>query len=223
MNALQLLAQTPVSYKLSMADPSMAIAWDKEMTGTLPVGGTAFYSFKAMPGQLLQGRLTSGKFVPVLRLYDLHGNLVANSGDSAEALEGHLTHMVVNEGLYRLQVSSLGDGGGGDFRLTLKETKLAELAVGGRGKGTIKPGAIDFWAFAGKEGQTVFVNVRSASFEPTISLRSPDGVGLAADNKGNPATGSLVALKLPRAGRYTVWISSRRGAGEYSLRLIDGD
>ena len=51
--------------------------------------------------------------------------------------------------------------------------------------------------FTGKTGQTVFLNVRSAAFEPTVSLRSPDGVHLAADNKGNAATGSLLALRLP--------------------------
>ena len=46
---------------------------------------------------------------------------------------------------------------------------------------------------------------------------------LAADDKGSAATGSLLALKLPKTGRYTVWISSRRGAGDYTVRLIDGD
>ena len=187
------------------------------------MGGAAFYSFKAAPGQLFQVSLTSQKFVPVLRLYDQQGSLVGSSGDDADALEGRITHMVVNEGLYRLQVSSLGDGGGGDFRLVLKETKLKEVQVGGRGQSTVQPGAVDFWAFPGKEGQTVFLNVRSFAFEPTVSLRSPDGVLLATDNKGSAATGSLFALKLPRTGRYTVWISSRRGAGEYIVRLIDGD
>ena len=112
-----------------------------------------------------------------------------------------------------MQVSSLGDGGGGDFRLALKETKLKELQVGGRGQGTVQPGATDFWAFAGKEGQTVFLSVRSAAFEPAVSVRSPDGVLLAADNKGNAATGSLFALKLPKTGRYTVvdLVASRGG------------
>jgi hypothetical protein len=220
---LQLLAQTSASYKLSVADPSVPIEWDKQAVGTLPVGGAAFYSFKAAPGQLFQASLASQKFVPALRLYDADGHLVAGSSEAAGRLEGRITHMVVNEGLYRLQVSSLGDGGGGDFRLALKETRLAELVVGGRGNGTIHPGAMEFWAFAGKEGQTVFLSVRSSAFEPTVSLHSPDGVRLAADNKGNAAAGSLVALKLPRTGRYTVWISSRRGAGEYTVRLIDAD
>jgi hypothetical protein len=146
-----------------------------------------------------------------------------NSDAGAGGLEGRLTHMVVKEGLYRLQVSSLGDGGGGDFHQALKETKLQELQVGGRGQGTVQPGATDFWAFAGKEGQTVFLNVRSSDFEPTVILYSPDGVRLAADNKGSATTGSLLALKLPKTGRYTVWITSRRGAGEFTMRLIDGD
>ncbi|MCI0455695.1 MAG: hypothetical protein L0Z62_01780 [Gemmataceae bacterium] len=220
---LQLLAQTPALYKLTASDPSVSIPPGPEVKGSLPVGGAAFYSFKATPGQLFQASLASQKFVPVLRLYDMHGGLVGQSGDDADALEGRITHMVVKEGLYRLQVSSLGDGGGGDFRLALTETKLKELKVGGRGTGTVQPGAMDFWAFAGKEGQTVFLNVRSSTIEPTVSLRSPDGVLLAADNRGNPATGSLFALTLPRTDRYTIWISSRRGAGEYTVRLIDGD
>src|SRR5207249_6926595 len=134
----------------------------------------AFYSFQAAPGQLFQAGLASQKFVPLLRLYDGQGTLVAGSGDDADALEGRITHMVVKPGLYRLQVSSLGDGGGGDYRLALTETKLKELLVGGRGQGTVQPGAMDFWAFAGKEGQTVFLNVRSSTFEPSVSLRIPD-------------------------------------------------
>jgi hypothetical protein len=219
---LQLLAKTPASYKLTVRDPGVPIAWGKEVEGSLQVGGAAFYSFQAAPGQLIQAGLASPKFVPVLRLFDMRGDLVGSS-DEADGLEGRLTHMVVKEGLYRLHVASLGDGGGGDFRLGLKETKLQELQVGGRGRGTVQPGATDFWAFPGKEGQTVILNVRSAAFEPAVSLRSPDGVLLAADNKGSAATGSLFALTLPRTGRYTVWVSSRRGAGEYTVRLIDGD
>jgi hypothetical protein len=220
---LQLLAQTPASYKLTMRDPSVPIERSAEVKGSLPVGGAGFYSFKASPGQLLQAGLASQQFVPVLRLYDVHGTLVGSSGDGADGPEGRIDHMVVSEGLYRLQVASLGDGGGGDFRVALKEAKLKELQVGGRGQGTLQPGATDFWAFAGKEGQIVFLSVRSAAFEPAVSLRSPDGVLLAADDKGSVATGSLFALRLPRTGRYTVWISSRRGAGDYTVRLIDGD
>jgi hypothetical protein len=191
--------------------------------GTLPVGGAAFYSFKASPGQFFQASLGSQKFVPLLRLYDIRGNLVGKNDDGADGLDSRINHMVVQEGLYRLQVCSLGDGGGGDFRLALRETKLKELEVGGRGQGTIQPNSTDFWAFSAKEGKTVFLSVRSPVCHPVASLRSPDGVEVASDDKGTVGMGSLLVVKLPKTGRYTIWISSRRGAGDYTLRLIDGD
>ena len=220
---LHLLAHTPASYSVKMADTTVPIAQGQEVKGSLPVGGAAFYSFKAAPGQLLQASLGSQKFVPLLRLYDSRGSLVAQNADGTDALESRITHMVVNEGLYRLQVSSLGDGGGGDFRLALREQKLKELELGGRGQGTLQAGATDFWAFPGKEGKTVFVSVRSPVCEPVVSVRSPDGVQLVSDGNRAAGSDSLQAVKLPKSGRYTVWISSRRGAGDYTLRLIDGD
>lgn len=220
---LQLVAQTPAEYKLTMRDPSVPLAWGGQAGGNLPVGGSAFYSFHAKPGQLFQAGLASQQFVPLLRLYDMQGNMLGSSASEADALESRLTHMVLKEGTYRLQVSSLGDGGGGEYHQSLTETKLKELQIGARGQGTVQPGAMEFWTFAGEEGKTIFLSVRSNEIEPVVSVRSPDGVLLATDNRSNPATGSLIALKLPKTGKYTVSVASRRGAGAYTVRLIDGD
>src|SRR5262245_56627808 len=217
---LQLLAQTPASYSLKMHDPTVPLERGPEEKGSLPVAGSAFYSFKALPGQLMQVSLVSQTFVPLLRLYDSRGNLVVQKEADADGLESRITYMVRREGLYRLQVASLGDGGGGDFRLALQERKLKELAVGGRGQGTLQPNGTDYWTFPGKEGQVVIISVRSAACDPVVSLYSPDGVQLASDAGRGAGTDSLQAVKLPRTGRYTIWVSSRRGAGDYTLRLI---
>jgi hypothetical protein len=220
---LQLVAETPASYKLKAADPTVPIDRDHEVGGNLSLGGAAYYSFKASPGQLIHASLGSRKFVPLLGLYDSHGNLIKKNDDSTDDLESRITHMVVEEGLYRLRVSSLGDGGGGEFSLALRETKPKEVEVGGRGQGTLQPGRTDFWAFSGKEGKSVFLNVRSAVCAPVTSVRSPDGVELVSEDHGSFELGSLLAIKLPKTGRYTVRISSARGAGDYTVRLIDGD
>jgi hypothetical protein len=220
---LQVLATTPATYQLAALDPSVPLAMGKEVGGSLPVGGAAFYRFDAAPGQLFHANLASKQFVPLLRLYDSQGKLVGASGADGDELEGRITHMVVSKGVYRLQVSSQGDGGGGDFAQSLDVVKRKELKIDNRAKGTLPPGGTDFWTFTGKQGQTVFLSVRSASLEPSVSVRSPDGVRLVADNQGAPGAGSLFALRLPKTGSYTVWIASARGAGDYALRLIDGD
>jgi hypothetical protein len=148
---------------------------------------------------------------------------VAKCEDDADALKTRINHMVVKDGLYRLLVGSLGDGGGGEFRLAAQEVKLSQLTLGGRGQGTIQPNRFDYWWFAGQEGKTVLVSVRSPTCRPKANLRSPDGVEVAGDDKGAVGIGSLLAVRLPKTGRYTLSVSSQHGAGDYSVRLIDGD
>jgi hypothetical protein len=219
---LQLAARSDASYKLKLSDPTVVIAAGAEKAAALPLGGAAFYGFRAEPGQLITASLTSGQFDPVLRLYDDHGKLVMQNDDGDGGMGSRLTHMFVRAGMYRLRASSLGDGGGGNFQLTLTEQKLKALKIGGRGKGTLEFDATDFWTFTGKEGQTVFLSVRSTACDPRASIYSPDGVRLASDDNGGVGTDSLLAVKLPKAGKYTVWVGGA-GAGDYSVRLIDGE
>lgn len=219
---LQVVASSPVAYNLTMTDPTLPLERDKEAQGALAVGGAAFYSFQAAPGQLLHASLTSQKFVPLLRIYDPAGRALEASAEPDD-LASRLTHMALQAGLYRVQVASLGDGGGGEFRLALQEEKLKSIELGGREKGSLQPDRTYFWSFSGQEGKTVFISVRSSTCSPTLSVRNPDGVILATDDNPGQHTDSLLPVKLPALGRYTLWISSRRGAGEYTLRLIDGD
>jgi hypothetical protein len=220
---LQLAAQSTVSYSLEMCDPTVPIATGKDLSGTLPVGGSAFYGFRAAPGQLLSASLRSGKFDPTLSLYNDRGDLIATNDDGGGGLGSRITRMMVEDGSYRLHVASLGDGGGGQYELDLRERKLNELKIGERGTGALELGTTDFWTFTATEHQTVLLSVRSSVCNPTVSLYSPEGVRLASDDDGGVGTDSLLAARLPKTGRYTVWVSSERGAGEYTFRLIDGD
>ena len=164
------------------------------------MGGSAFYSFKASPGQLLQASLGSQKFVPLLRCMTSAGTWWGRTTAAPTTGRAASRHMVVQEGLYRLQVSSLGDGGGGDFRLALRETKLKELEIGGRGQGTLQPNGTDFWAFSGKEGKTVLFSVRSPVCDPAVSLHSPDGVRSGERRQGRRRDGQPAGRQAAQDG-----------------------
>lgn len=220
---LQLAAGSEADYVLTLGDPTKAIPPGEDRAGKLALGAAEFYSFRAQPGQLITAGLESGQFDPVLNLYDDHGRLIARNDDGDGGVGSRLTHMATRAGTYRLRVASLGDGGGGEYTLSLREQKLMALQINGRGKGTLEFGATDFWSFLGKEGQVILLSARSAACNPALSLYSPDGVRLATDDNSGVGTDSLMAVKLPRTGRYTVWIRAASGAGEYSVRLIDGE
>jgi hypothetical protein len=220
---LQLVAESDASYSLEASDPTLPIATGQDLAGTLPVGGSAFYSFHAAPAQLFSARLRSDQFDPTLSLYNDRGDLIAENDDGDGSAGSLITHMIVGKGTYRLHVASLGYGGGSDYKLSLRERKLGELEIDGRATGRLGLNSTDFWTFEETENQTVLLSVRSPVCNPTVSLYSPEGVRLADDDDSGVGTDSLLAVKLLKTGRYTIWISAERGAGEYTLRLIDGD
>jgi len=206
-----------------LGDPSHAIEVGKTPQVALPVGGTAFFDLQAAPGRLLEARVASVAFDPILRLYDDRGALLEENDDGGGQLGSRISRLILSKGRYRFQVASVGNGGGGAFTLSLREQALKEIAVGGRGKGSLEPRGADFWTFAGKEGQTVLVSVRSTACDPAVVVFGPDGVGLAKDDNGGLGTDSLLALRLPSPGRYTIRVDSQRRAGDYTLRIIDGE
>ena len=220
---LQLLAETPATYDLQMGDSAKPIDYGQEFDGSLPIGGSTFYRFQAMPGQLFQASLVSDRFDPLFRLYNSRGDLVQQNDDGDGGVGSRITHMVMTKDLYRLQVSSLGNGGAGNYHVALHELKLKTLDVGGRGAGTLNSNSTDYWSFSGTEGTTVLLSVSSSVCDPMVRLYNPDGVHLGSDDNNGVGTDSLLAVRLPKTGRYTVSIASQRGAGNYTLRLIDGD
>lgn len=220
---LQLMSASPTSYRLQMKDPTQVVQPGQKLAGKLAVGGASFYSFRAQPGQLLVTNLASSSFDPLLRLYDARGDLVEENDDGGGEMGSRVSHMVRKKGEFRLQVGSVGDGGGGEFTLALHERKLSQIKVGARNSGVLQQNSTDFWSFQGQEGKTIFVSVRSSVCDPSLSLHSPDGVHLGGDDNSGTGTDALLAIRLPKTGRYTIWISSGGGTGDYNLRIIDAD
>ncbi len=220
---LQLAANSDSSYTLEMQNPSLPIAAGDDLSGTLPVGGSAFYHFDATPGQLLSLSLRSEQFDPILRLYNDRGERITWNDDGDGSLGSLIKQMIDKKGNYRLQVATLGNGGGGQYALQMRRQKLGELEVDGRGAGQLELGGNAYWTFEGTENQTVLVSGRSSTCDITLNILSPEGVNLAEDDNGGMGTDSLLAVKLPKTGVYTIRVSAERGAGAYTLKIIDAD
>lgn len=220
---IQLISPGDGSYVVQMSQPTVPIQVGDQQAQNLRVGSAAYFQFQAQPGQLIIARLTSEQFDPMLRLYDAHGEVLAENDDGDGGIGSRISYLVTKSQIMQLLVTSLGDGGGGKFELSLSEQKPQPLELGKVASGTLAQEAVDPWSFEGKQGQTVFFHVRSASFDPQVTIRDPDGVILGEDDNGGVDDDSLLALRLPRDGRYTVWVSSRRGQGDYQIRPINGD
>jgi hypothetical protein len=211
------------TYTVLLTDPSAAATMDEDQPGTLDVGGADFYHFEAQAGQLLDIELRSDRFDSYVRLFHRDGRPVAEDDDGGDDRDSRIRHLVLESGEYRVQAGSVGDGGGGEYRLRVRQSALPQTEIGGRETGQLGPQGQALWSFVGRKEQTVIVSVTGSSIEPVVEVLSPSGALLGRNGHGGAGIGALLAVRLPEDGRHTLRITAESGQGEYRLRLIDGE
>jgi hypothetical protein len=210
-----------VGYSFEIARVARPLAADAETAGSLRLGGSDYRTIDGAPGQVLRVEGTSEAFDPDLELYGPQGSPVARNDDGASGRDPQLTALLTERGRYLLRVHSHGDGGGGPYRLRRIPDPARPLALGGRGEGTLGPGASDLWSFDGRAGQAAIVSARSPDCNVRVSLFGPDATEIASDDDGGEGTDSLLSVQFPADGPYTLWVSSVGGSGRYTLQLIE--
>lgn len=84
----------------------------------------------------------------------------------------------------------------------------------------------DEWAFAGRRGETVIVNMESSAFDTYLylgTLRRGNFQEISRDDDGGNGTNSRLSVRLPEDGTYVIRASSlRERTGQYTLTLNGG-
>jgi Trypsin-like peptidase domain/Bacterial pre-peptidase C-terminal domain len=80
----------------------------------------------------------------------------------------------------------------------------------------------DFYAFEGRAGQRVTIEMNSQEIDPYLILLAPNGGELAQDDDGGGRGNARIAVTLPQAGTYLLLANSRKSgeAGSYRLRAL---
>jgi hypothetical protein len=90
------------------------------------------------------------------------------------------------------------------------------------GEDTLSSGEYaDVYSFAGLQGESVVIDLRSSDFDPYLILRTPDGRQEENDDHEGDASRSLLSLALPADGIYEVTVTTYRPGetGSYALQI----
>ncbi len=148
---------------------------------------------------------------------------IESNDDGGGGHNAAITALLKEPGRYLLRVHAFGDGGSGPYRVQHKRDPVRAIKLGGRTEGSVGAGSSDIWSFEGKAGQTVILSVRSHDFDTHAVVFGPDAIEIANDDNGRDDTDSLISVRLPLTGVYTLWVSSRNAGGKYVVRLVDAE
>jgi hypothetical protein len=212
-----------VEYALGSSRAARPWLADADSGGKLTIGGSDYWAIEGKAGQIVKMEGSAELFDIALDLFNPQGERVDSNDDGAGGHNSLITALLKETGKYLLRVHSFGDGGSGAYRLQRKPDPVHTIKIGARTEGSIGTGGSDIWSFEGKAGQTVILSVRSKDFDPHVVVFGPDAIEVANDDNGREGTDSLISVRLPLKGAYTIWVSSGNAGGKYVVRVVDGD
>jgi len=210
-------------YTLSASRAIKAWAAGADPTEKLAIGGSDYWAIEGKAGQIVRLEGLAEPFDITLELYNPQGEQIESNDDGAGGRNALLTALLKESGRYLLRVHAFGDGGSGPYRLHRRPDPVQPIKSGGRSEGNVGTGSADIWSFQGKAGQTVILSVRSHDIDTHVNVFGPDAIEVANDDNRPESTDSLLSVRLPLDGVYTIWVSARDVGGKYVIRLVDGD
>lgn len=194
------------------------------------------FTFEGRTGQRLVVDLTSNAFDPYLMVIAPSGDKKDNDDHEGSSSRSRLEFVLEETGTYRVLATSYKKGDTGDYevRIQLGGGAAAVAEAGGprlesgrlaAGDQTLSTGEyVDDYAFEGRRGQQVTIDLRSSQFDPYLIIIDPANKHHENDDYEGANNRSLVSLELPADGRYRVRVTSYKKdeTGAYDLRIVMG-
>ena len=182
------------------------------------------YRFRGLAGRAHAVTVRSGAFAPTVAVTGPGGAVQGETGRAG----GSVTYTFTpgQDGTYTLVVSSQSRDQEGAYtvQLAVEEEEAREEALPARPlppnaapvADSLAAGATRPYAFRGRLGDRVRVEVRADGFTPTLVLVGPDGARVPAEADGDRAR---LRFTLPSEGVYRVLVGTRGGGGAYTVAL----
>lgn len=208
----------------------------RAFTDSFPADGEArSFTFTVPANQeLVIQVLPRGDADSFMTLYDdATDEEIASDDDGGYNLDSRIELRTQKRMRYRLEVSEFEGATGGEmFDIILRTApyvppRLNALALGSTQDVTMVAGQPSLYRFDGREGQLVELRMRSEDLDSMLMLHrgvGTDGELVAENDDSGEGLDSMIRLRLPATGTYTVRASDfdeRAGAFTLALREIE--
>ena len=215
---LQLSAGAATTVNIEIKDVVTQLDADQIVRDQLVVGSTRFYQVKREQGKTLIAKVESSQFDTTLEMFDATGKPIETDDDGGEGLNSQITQSSYKPDLSLLAVSSVGNGGGGAFQLSLKTQVAKEIQIGPAYSGQSTGGA-EQWIIQGTEGQLIVFFVQGTLSVPEVRLLSSTGLELLRATPKDIPLHTVFAFKFPKTEKYNVLVST--SDGDYRMQLFE--
>lgn len=209
------------TYTINVKPAARAFTDAPGLGSKLRIGNTDYWSFDAKVGEVMTFDFGASGFAQklVVRNPDLAEVLRADAmPDQAKIPWSMITS---RPGRYLVAVSSLGDGGGGDYTVARKVYPPKEFGKGSPATGDFADGQTKVWKFNAKPDEPLYIHWKSSERSYRVSIRDAEGSPVSFNLTGIDGQNEYGILKVDRATTFLIVLTPGEKNATYSIQLSD--
>ncbi len=188
---------------------------------SLGIGNTDYWSFEAKVGDVMTFDSQAASFAAHLQLLDpdLYENWSADMAPDQTSADWDM--IVQKPGRYLVAVSSIGNGGGGEYRLNRKVFHAKEFGKGSPAKGDFSDGQVHVWRFTAKPEEPLYLHWKSSDWSYSSSIRTDDGALASLPLTLVDGSNQYGILKVEKPNTFLIVLMPKQSKATYSIELSD--
>lgn len=196
-------------------------AESKTQSSQLRIGNTDYWAFDAKLGDVMTFDFGSAGFAEQVRIIDpeLQDYWVNQAIADQTMIKGSL--IARKAGRYLVAVSSIGDGGGGEYTLARTVYQAKEFSKASPAKGDFANGQTQVWKFTAKPNEPLLLHWTSSDWDYSIVTKNAAGMDVQIPLQAVSGNDRYAILKVEQPTEYMIVLTPYSKNAKYTIELND--
>lgn len=214
------VAPTQRPFTLSVKPAAAALVEGKPNAGKLKVAKFDYWAFEANAGDVMSFSCRPTGFSPVVVVRDPDLGEIRHADLPLDISSDEWRLVFQKPGRYLIQLSCIGDGGGGDYSLTSTTYHAKEITKETPAQSEISPGEVQIWKFSVKPESPLYMHWKS---QGNYSIAVFDDKGRPNDFQRTKIDDSnyFGIIKVNEPTTFLIVLTGAEAKGNYKIELSD--
>jgi hypothetical protein len=206
-------------FTLNIVPGTTEYAADKTNTGYLRIADTNWWAFDAKPGDVMSLTTVSPKFADLLVVRDPDMNEIRHFEAPLDQTSDRWRVVVQKPGRYLMSVSSVGNGGSGEYSLARQVFHSKEFSKSSPAKGEISNGEVQVWTFKAQPNDPLLIHWASSNSNYEVAIYDEKGNQTELDLQRLDDHNEFGILKVDQPRTFVLVLSGNGSKASYDIDL----
>lgn len=207
------------SYTFSCRNASQPLQLGSPQSHRLVVGGAEYYAVDLKAGDVITATAKSKTFDSILKWLTPDGYAFEYDDGVWPSTDATQTMVIVATGRHYVGVASNGDGGGGDYEISIERIPAKGISIGQSQTGSPRSEVDSIWDIAVQDGKPISIRLTGDVRDGNWMLIGPNGLAVYPNEIRLSDSDRMFVLVKPSPGSYRLWLRGMKIGGNYTIKV----